>query len=79
MIEELKEEELVAKVGGRFKLTALIQKRLAHLSKPGSKPYVECQEGEDKIQIVIREILEDKIFLSLDGARVVDRDGNSIL
>jgi len=28
MIDELKSDEIVKKVGGRFKLTALIQKRL---------------------------------------------------
>ena len=31
MLEELKEEEIVNKVGGRFKLSTLIQKRLAYL------------------------------------------------
>ena len=31
MIDELKSIELVEKVGGRFKLTALIQKRLMEL------------------------------------------------
>jgi hypothetical protein len=29
MIEALKSDEIVNKVGGRFKLTALIQKRMA--------------------------------------------------
>ncbi|MEN0112130.1 MAG: DNA-directed RNA polymerase subunit omega, partial [Planctomycetota bacterium] len=31
MIEALKEEEIVRKVGGRFKLSTLIQKRLVAL------------------------------------------------
>ena len=31
MIDALKEEEIVNKVGGRFKLSTLIQKRLAAL------------------------------------------------
>jgi DNA-directed RNA polymerase subunit omega len=30
MLEELKEEDIVNKVGGRFKLSTLIQKRLVH-------------------------------------------------
>ena len=29
MIEELKSEEIINKVGGKFKLTALVQRRLA--------------------------------------------------
>ena len=32
MIDALKEEEIVNKVGGRFKLSTLIQKRLAALN-----------------------------------------------
>ena len=31
MIEELKDTKLIEKVGGRFKLTALIQKRVTEL------------------------------------------------
>ena len=33
MLEELKEEEIVNKVGGRFKLSTLIQKRLVQLNQ----------------------------------------------
>ena len=36
MIEDLKNIELVKKVGGRFKLTALIQKRLMELMQGGA-------------------------------------------
>ena len=35
MLEELKEEAIVEKVGGRFKLSTLIQKRIVQL-KQGS-------------------------------------------
>ncbi len=67
MIEELKDEELVNKVGGRFKLTTLIQKRLAVLNR-GSQAYVDDPTGEsDNLQIVVREILENKIQLREDG------------
>lgn len=65
MIEELKEEELVNKVGGRFKLSALIQKRLVYLNK-GARSFVQSDKA-DKLAIVIQEILEDKIFLDADG------------
>ena len=61
MHEELKEEEIVNKVGGRFKLSTLIQKRLVQLNA-GSRPLVEM-ETKDNMEIVLQEILQDKIFL----------------
>ncbi len=61
MIEELREEEIVNKVGGRFKLSTLIQKRLVALNG-GSRPLVELNT-DNKLQIVIQEIMEDKIYL----------------
>ena len=61
MLEELKEEDIVNKVGGRFKLSTLIQKRLVALNA-GSRPLVDM-DTEDKMQIVLHEILQDKIFL----------------
>jgi len=61
MLEELKEEEIVNKVGGRFKLSTLIQKRLVAL-KAGSRPLVDI-DADNKISIVLQEILHDKIFL----------------
>jgi DNA-directed RNA polymerase subunit omega len=62
MIEELKEEAIVNKVGGRFKLSTLIQKRLVQLNR-GSRPLVELNT-HDKMEVVIQEILQDKIFLT---------------
>lgn len=61
MIEDLREERVINKVGGRFKLSTLIQKRLVALNG-GARPLVDAQ-SENKMQVVIREILEDKIFL----------------
>lgn len=61
MLEELKEEEIVNKVGGRFKLSTLIQKRLVALNA-GARPLVDMNTA-DKLQIVIQEIMQDKIFL----------------
>ena len=42
MHEELKEEAIVNKVGGRFKLSTLIQKRLVQLNR-GSRPLVDMK------------------------------------
>jgi DNA-directed RNA polymerase subunit omega len=61
MIEDLREEEIVNKVGGRFKLSTLIQKRLVALNA-GSRPLVDT-DSNDKMQIVIDEIKQDKIYL----------------
>lgn len=66
MIEALKSDELVEKVGGRFKLCALIQRRLEQLVE-GARPLIE-RDGRSDLEIVIEEILQDKITLSFDGA-----------
>jgi len=60
MIEELKSTELINKVGGKFKLTALIQKRLRELMQ-GSRPLIEDAENKTPMEIVVHEILQDKI------------------
>ena len=61
MYDELKEEAIVRKVGGRFKLSTLIQKRMVQLNQ-GARPLVETNEP-DKMAIVLQEILNDKIYL----------------
>ena len=65
MLEELKEEEIVNKVGGRFKLSTLIQKRLIQLNQ-GSRALVNV-DTHDKISIVLKEIMEDKITLNINN------------
>jgi len=64
MLEELKEEEIVNKVGGRFKLSTLIQKRLVQLNQ-GSRALVNV-DTHDKMQIVLQEIMQNKIVLNMD-------------
>ena len=61
MIDDLREEEIVNKVGGRFKLSTLIQKRLVALNA-GGRPLVDT-DSTDKMQIVIEEIKQNKIYL----------------
>ncbi len=65
MLDDLKEEGIVNKVGGRFKLSTLIQKRMIMLNQ-GARPLVEVRDG-DKMTIVIQEILQDKIYLDNSG------------
>jgi len=76
MIDELREEEIVRKVGGRFKLTTLIQKRLLALNS-GNRPLVNSNT-DDKIQIVIDEIMQDKIFLDVDLNLHVQDDSSDL-
>ena len=61
MLEEFKEEEIVNKVGGRFKLSTLIQKRLLQLNQ-GSRALVDL-DTQDRMKIAIQEIVQDKIYL----------------
>lgn len=61
MLEALKEESIVNKLGGRFKLSTLIQKRLVQLNA-GSRPLVPAG-SDNKMEIVLQEIVQDKIFL----------------
>ena len=69
MIEALKSDDLVYKVGGRFKLTALIMKRWGELLE-GSRPLVERAEGMTDMEVVIQEILDDKIAIDYDNSDV---------
>jgi len=69
MIEALKSEEIVTKCGGRFKLTALIQKRLVELMQ-GARPFVERTRGMTDMEVVIQEILEDKIGIDYEKSDI---------
>ena len=66
MIDELREEAIVNKVGGRFKLSTLIQKRLVALNA-GARPLVNASPNANKMRVVIQEILEDKIYLDANA------------
>ena len=67
MIEALKSDEIVNKVGGRFKLTALIQKRMLELME-GSRALVERHDGQTDLEVVIQEILQDKIAIDYEAS-----------
>lgn len=65
MLEELKSEQIVKKVGGRFKLAALVQRRMTELLQ-GSRPLVDNAENMTMMEIVIQEILQDKITVDTE-------------
>ena len=54
-------DEAAVKVGGRFKLAALIQRRLQEIVM--TAPHVLHNSDESPMRMVLREIEEDKIEL----------------
>lgn len=68
MIEALKSDEIVNKVGGRFKLCALIQRRMVQLMD-GARPLVE-RDGRSDLEVVIEEIMEDKIAVDIEASNL---------
>ncbi len=74
MIEALKSDEIVNKVGGRFKLTALIQKRMLEIMD-GARPLVERRDGWTDLELVIQEILQDKIAIDYEASGIEEPSG----
>ncbi|MDB5326635.1 MAG: hypothetical protein JWM57_2204 [Phycisphaerales bacterium] len=69
MIEALKSDEIVNKVGGRFKLTALLQKRVVELMD-GARPLVERHDGMTDLEVAIQEVLQDKIAIDYEASGI---------
>ena len=65
MIEALKSDDIVNKVGGKFRLTALIQRRLREIVD-GSRPLIDDVRGKNLVEIVVQEIAEDKIEIDYE-------------
>ncbi|QDU79833.1 DNA-directed RNA polymerase subunit omega [Polystyrenella longa] len=72
MLDEFKNDDMIKKVGGRFKLTALIQKRVVALNR-GARPLVELPT-KNLMQVVVQEILQEKIFLDEAGNVAIASD-----
>lgn len=68
MIEALKSDRIVEKVGGRFKLTSLIQRRLVQLME-GARPLVD-RNGRSDLEVAIEEIMAEKITLDFDASKL---------
>ena len=65
MLDDFREDDIVRKVGGRFKLSSLIQKRMVALNR-GARPLVDLQT-KNLMEIVVAEIMHDKIYLDTSG------------
>ena len=72
MIEALKNDDVITKLGGRFKLTSLIQRRWLELMR-GARPMVDTTNRTD-IEVVIEEILQGKIGIDYDASNLVPPD-----
>lgn len=70
MIEALKSDEVVEKVGGRFKLAVLVQKRLVDVTL-GAPLLVERGE-KTLMESVVQEVLEGKVTLESPDAAARD-------
>ena len=71
MIEALKSDEIVNKVGGRFKLTALIQKRMMELMDGARPQSVTAVTQQIKPQIYPRVDDEATIVLKYPQAQAI--------
>ena len=70
MIEALRNDDIIEKFGGRFKLCSVIQKRWLQLLQ-GARPMVETK-GLTDMEVIIKEIVEGKLEL------IVPEEGEQI-
>lgn len=63
MIDALRNDDIIDKFGGRFKLAALIQRRWLELMQ-GARPMVN-PKGLTEMEVVVQEIVEGKIDMEL--------------
>ena len=75
MIEALKNDDLVHKMGGRFKLTALIQRRWVELLQ-GARPLVD-NDTISGMELAVQEIVEGKITIDDSGGASGSGDGGA--
>jgi DNA-directed RNA polymerase subunit omega len=68
MITALQNDDLIRKAGGRFKLTALIQKRWLEIMQ-GSRPLVD-PTGKTAMEVVVDEILQDKVAIDYEASGI---------
>jgi DNA-directed RNA polymerase subunit omega len=66
VIEALKSDDVVEKVGGRFKLAVLVQKRLVDVTL--GAPLLVERGDKTVMEAVVQEVLEGKITLEAPEA-----------
>lgn len=78
MIEPLKDDDIIKKVGGRFRLTSLMQKRWVELMQ-GSRPMVEAIDENSPLDVITQEILESKIEADLTHQPAENRQTETVI
>jgi DNA-directed RNA polymerase subunit omega len=76
MIEALKSDEIVHKLGGRFKLCALVQHRWVELIQ-GARPLVD-RNGRSDLEVIIDEILQGKIAIDREKSPAITPAGQAL-
>ncbi len=66
-------DECVLKVGGRFKLSVLVQKRVRELVR-GAQPLIVVEGKFNPLDVAMQEILSDKV-----GFEDLDDDARDIM
>jgi DNA-directed RNA polymerase subunit omega len=69
MIELLRNDDIIEKVGGRFKLTSLVQKRWLELMR-GARPLVDNIAGKTEMEIIMEEIMAGKIGIDYEASAI---------
>jgi DNA-directed RNA polymerase subunit omega len=77
MLDDFREDDIVRKVGGRFRLSSLIQKRMVQLNR-GAPQLVDIQT-KNLMEIVVAEIMQDKIFLDATENVRTAKDESSLV
>jgi DNA-directed RNA polymerase subunit omega len=73
MIEALKDDTIIDKVGGRFKLASMIHKRYSEILQ-GSRPLIKRGEGMTDLETIIQEIVEGKIAIDYANSDILTPD-----
>lgn len=76
MIAGLKDDQIINKFGGRFKLTSLIQRRWLQLMQ-GARPMVP-HDGLTPLEVVVKEIVDGKLELTMDAVPEEGEEADSV-
>ena len=77
MLDDFREDDIVRKVGGRFKLSTLVQKRMVALNR-GAQPLVDLPT-RDLMETVVAEVKQEKIYLDTSGkVQAVEDDSETV-
>lgn len=72
MIEDLLSDDIILKVGGRYRLSSLIQKRMLELNQ-GARPMIDRYPGMTDMEVVIQEVLQDKIAIDFEKSDMEEK------